>query len=64
MAEYFLLYINYLQKVIRSHLRLILTLSGLVLSVIVLFIGLVFSETYFASKYSTIEIYNKNKASK
>lgn len=39
-----------------------LTLSGLVLSVVVLMIGLIFSETYLSSKLSQINLYNQYNA--
>lgn len=57
------LYINYYKKVIRSHLRLILTLSGLVLSVMILLVGFVFSETYFYSNYAAISDFKQSKLS-
>lgn len=57
------LYVNFYKKVIRSRLRLFLTLSGMVLSVVILLIGIAFSETYFFSKYSEIDLYKQLKVS-
>lgn len=56
------LLLNYLKKIVRSPSRLALTLSGLTLSVIILIVGLVSSETYLASKLSEIEPYNQYNA--
>ena len=57
------LYINFLKKIVRSRLRLILTLSGMVLSVIILLIGLTFSETYFFSSYASINCFKRSRVS-
>lgn len=56
-----LLYFNYLKKIFRSPSRLMLTVSGLSISMIILMIGLIYSETYMRYKLSGIEIYNTNK---
>ena len=57
------LYINFLKRLLRSHLRLILTLSGMVLSVILLLTGFSFSETYFSSSYAAIDSFKQSKVS-
>lgn len=56
------LYINYLKKMVRSPLRMILTLSGLTLAIIILMSGLIFSETYYAYKLAEIKSYKDNNA--
>ena len=56
------LLLNYLKKIVRSPSRMMLTLSGLTISVVVLMTGLVFSETYLKSKVAEIEIYKTNYA--
>lgn len=57
------LYVNFFKKIVRSHLRLTLTLSGMVLSVIILLIGFAFSETYFSSNYAAIDYFKHSKVS-
>ncbi len=54
------LFLNYIKKMFRSPSRMILTLSGLVLSVMILVSGLVFSETYLRSKTKRLEQYREN----
>lgn len=54
-----LLVLNYLSKIIRSPARMVLTLVGLVLSVVMLLTGLIFSETYMKSKTKQTDLYKK-----
>lgn len=57
-----LLYMNYLKKMFRSPARMVLTLAGLTLAVVLLVSGLTFSETYLKSKTRQIDLYKKNAA--
>ncbi len=56
------LYLNYTKKILRTPSRMALTLVGLVLSVIILTVGLIFSETYLQSKMADIDLYKQNNA--
>ena len=60
MSVRFGLFGNYLKKMFRNSLRLLLTLSGLVLSVVILMVVLIFSETSLAESMKMIELYQKN----
>ena len=50
---------NYLKKIYRSSSRMILTLSGLVLSVIILMSVLIISETLLAAQMQSVNIYKE-----
>lgn len=60
MSVRFGLFGNYLKKMFRNSLRLLLTLSGLVLSVVILMVVLIFSETSLAESMNMVELYQKN----
>lgn len=51
---------NYLKKMFRNSLRLVLTLSGLVLSVVIMMLVLIFSETALAENMEVVELYKDN----
>lgn len=48
---------NYFKKIFRNSGRLVLTLSGLVLSVVILMIVLILSETILADEMNTVNLY-------
>lgn len=62
MKYRFLLYVNYLKKMFRSPARMVLTLIGLTMAVVLLISGMVFSETYLKSKTKQLDLYKKNAA--